>query len=99
MAIVMKLRWEGVTAEQYDEACRVVDWENAPPDGGVFHVAWFEDGGLNVVDVWDSPEQLDAFVGMRLLPGTTQVGIEGEPKVEVQPAHRVFDARNAVAWS
>jgi len=98
MAIVMKMRWDEVTPELYDEVCRIVDWEGDPPDGGVFHVAWFTDGGLNVLDVWDSAEQFEAFTA-RLVPGTQQAGITSEPQVEVQPAHRVFDARKGEAWS
>jgi hypothetical protein len=33
-----------------------------------------------------------AFVDNRLMPGIAQAGgVEGEPKVTITPAHRVFD--------
>jgi hypothetical protein len=99
MAIVMKLRWEGVTPQQYDKACETAAWETDPPDGGVFHVAWFGDDGINVLDVWDSAEQFEAFLGTRLQAATQAAGMEGEPTVEISPAHRVFDVRQATAWS
>ena len=91
MAIVMNMNWAGVTPEQYDALRDAVRWEDGV-DGGVFHVAWFQDGAVRVVDVWDTAEQFDTFVGTRLMPGVATVGIEGEPVVDIQPAHRVFDA-------
>jgi hypothetical protein len=99
MAIVMRMTWAGVTSDQYDKACEIAGWEDDPPEGGIFHVAWLDDDGLNVVDVWDSPEQFDAFAGGRLAAATNAAGMEGEPEVEISPAYRIFDARNAVAWS
>ena len=46
----MKMRWEGVQPDQYDVR-PVVNWETDVPEGLVFHVAWFRDGGITVVDV------------------------------------------------
>lgn len=98
MAVVMKMRWEGVTPEKYDAVRDIAQWETDVPEGAIFHVVWFTDGGANVIDVWDSPEQFEAF-GERLMPATAQVGIDTEPQIEFEPAHRVFDARKGEAWS
>jgi hypothetical protein len=95
MAVVMSMNWAGVTAEQYDAVRDAVKWEDGV-DGGVFHVAWFQDGSMRVVDVWESAEAFDAFVNDRLMPGVAQVGLEGQPEVDIQPAHRVFDAAAGV---
>ena len=92
MAIVMQMTWRGVTPAQYDRTLEEVRWETDAPVGGIFHVAWFESGALRVVDVWESAEQFQTFVDSRLMPGVAKVGIEGEPEVSIQPAHRVFDA-------
>ena len=99
MAIVMQLRWDGVTPEQYDKAIDVVKWEENVPTGGIFHVSWFEDGALRVTDVWESADDFQTFVDQRLMPGVAEVGIEGEPKVEIRQAHRIFDAANGTARS
>lgn len=99
MAVVMQMRWEGVTPDQYEKTRDVVQWETETPDGAIFHVAWFDDGGVNVLDVWETAEHFQAFVEERLRPATTQVGIEGEPKVDFQPAHRIFDAQHGTARS
>ena len=99
MAIVMNMKWDGVTPEQYDAARAEVDWEGKGPDGGIFHVAWFQDGALRVVDVWESAGAFQAFVDTRLMPGVTKVGIAGEPDVDIQPAHRIFDSAHGEARS
>ena len=71
MAVLTRMQWAGVTPQDYDEACHVVNWEGRPPVGNVFHLAWFADGGLNVVDVWDFPEDFEDFevFRMRVLEG------------------------------
>ena len=91
MAVVMYMEWDGVTPEQYDEARDRVDWEGNVPDGANLHVPWFVDGGIRVVDVWESAEQFQAFAEQRLMPGVQEVGIDGEPRVQIHPLHsRVF---------
>lgn len=90
MPTVMSMRWRGVTPEQYEESRKVVNWEGDVPDGARFHVAWFDDDGLRVTDLWESPDKFQAFVEQRLRPGVEQVGIEGEPEVEMVEAQNVF---------
>lgn len=90
MAVVMFMEWEGVTREQYEEVRKVVNWEGDVPAGGMFHVAAVTDTGLQVTDLWQSAEAFQAFVEGRLMPGVQQVGIKGEPRVEVHPIHALF---------
>jgi hypothetical protein len=99
MAIVMQLRWDGVTPEQYDQTRGVVNWETDLPKGAIFHVAWFENDGIRVTDVWETADDFQSFVDSRLMPATAKVGIQGEPKVEIKPAHRIFDAAHGEARS
>ncbi len=99
MPVVMTMRWDGVTPDQYDAMQREVRWETEGPDGGLFHVAWFEDGAMRVVDVWESADEYQTFAEERLMPGVAAVGIQGEPQVAIQPAHRVFDAAHGEARS
>jgi hypothetical protein len=95
----MEMTWDGVTPAQYDAALAEVKWEQEAPKGGLFHVAWFADGALRVVDAWETAEEFQAFVDERLMPGVAKVGIEGEPVVSVASAHRVFDAAHGEARS
>ena len=94
MAIVMNMKWDGVTPEQYDALRDEVKWETDRPTGGLGHIAWFQDGALRVTDAWETPELFQAFVDNRLMPGVATVGIAGAPAIDIQPAHRVFDAQH-----
>jgi hypothetical protein len=93
MQTVMHMRWAGVTPEQYEEARAKVGWETDVADGAVLHVAGFDDGGLRVTDVWESPEQFQRFVEERLTPAVQEIGIQGEPDVQFYPVHAIFNVR------
>jgi hypothetical protein len=60
------------------------------PDGAQFHVAWFDGGALNAIDLWESPEAFQSFQQSRLAAGIQEAGIQGEPEVQFHDAHAVF---------
>ena len=91
--VVMSMRWSGVTPEQYERSREVVNWEGDLPDGAILHIAGFDDNGIRVTDVWESAEQFQDFVESRLMPGVQEVGIQGEPEVEIFPVQNVFNPR------
>lgn len=86
----MTMKWAGVNPQQYDQVRELVKWEEDKPQGGMFHIAYFDNEGLRVTDVWKTKEDFDNFVNNRLMPGVKQLGIEGQPEVEIHPAHAVF---------
>jgi hypothetical protein len=90
MAVVMFMEWDGVTLEQYDAVRKLVNWEGNPPEGGMFHVAANTDKGLRVTDLWQSAEAFQSFTEQRLMPGVQQLGIPGQPRVEIYPVHALF---------
>jgi hypothetical protein len=90
MPFVMRMDWPGVTSEQYDELRDIVNWETDKADGGLLHVAAFDDAGIHVTDLWDSPEQFQRFADERLMPAVEKLGVEGEPQITVLPTHAVF---------
>jgi hypothetical protein len=90
MAQVLKMRWEGVTPEQYEALRPIVHWESDPPDGLLSHVAWFRDGGITIIDVWESSQHFDDFKQGRLMPGVQQIGLEGQPVLKWFDAHTYF---------
>jgi hypothetical protein len=92
MAVVMTMRWAGVTPEQYDAVRDTVRWEQDTPDGAVLHVASFEGGALHVTDVWDTQEDFERFFASRLAAAVKEAGIEGEPESSFTPLHRRFVA-------
>ena len=90
MPVVIEMEWDGVTPDQYDQVRGVVGWETDDPRGGFFHVVSFDDGRLKVTDVWETAEDFQAFVDQRLMPGVQRVGLAGEPRVVIRPAHRIY---------
>jgi len=90
MATVMLMHWPEVSREQYEQARREIDWEGQVPQGAKFHVAWFGDDGLHVLDLWDSAEDFQRFAEQRLAPGVQKIGIQGQPQVEFAEAAAVF---------
>ncbi len=92
MPVVMRMHWPAVDAEMYERVRKIVDWEGDPAPGGLFHVAFFDDTGFNVLDVWESPEHFQTFVDTRLMPGVAESGgVDGEPIVTITPAHAVWN--------
>lgn len=82
MSILIRFAPASLTAEQYDESIRrLEEGGDFPPDGLDYHVCFGTDGNFKVSEIWDSPEQLEAF-GERLLPLLGDIGIEpGEPEL------------------
>ncbi len=90
MAVVIFMEWDGVTLEHYEALRKLVNWEGNPAEGGMFHVAAIMDKGLRVTDLWQSAEAFQSFVEQRLMPGVQQLGIPGQPQVEIYPVHALF---------
>jgi hypothetical protein len=90
MSIVVRFTPDGLTAEQYERAVRMLEDQGAfPPDGLDYHVCFGADGDLRVSEIWDSEEQFEAF-GKRLTPVLAEVGITAaEPPAHFE-VHRVF---------
>jgi hypothetical protein len=84
LSIVVRFHPTGLTREQYDQSVRRLEdaglWPD--PDGLQMHVLFGSDGDLRVSEIWDSPQQLQAF-GDQLMPILTDIGIQfsGEPDV------------------
>src|SRR5215212_4704214 len=95
MAVMMQMTWEGIGAEEYEAARKPVNWEGDVPPGAMFHVVAVTDNGVRVTDVWESAESFDAFVRDRLMPGVQELGIPGEPQVQILYAPRLFAPASA----
>ena len=85
MAILVKFSVSGATVEKYEEVLRRLEKAGgAIPPGQLYHVSYGSRENLQVIDVFDSQESLDAF-GKTLLP------IIGEMEITAQPEiHEVY---------
>ena len=100
MAVVMQMRWAGISRDDYDQAVEAVGWERDPATGGRNHIAWFDDDALHVIDVWDSEEDFNRFAQDRLMPGLAAAGLlegKGEPEVTFAPLHRQWSPDQVAA--
>jgi hypothetical protein len=90
LATLTMVEWDGVTQQQYEALRRLVDWEGDSPKGLSFHVAAFDEKGGHFVDVWETADEFQSFIESRLMPGAKQVGMQGEPRAQMQPVHALF---------
>ena len=52
MAVGIRIKIAGVSAEQFDRLNAAVDPDSNPPDGLIFHASGPVDGGWGVLDFW-----------------------------------------------
>lgn len=90
MPITATFNVADMTAEHYDQVMADLSAKGlAKPAGRRFHVAWASQDGWTVVDVWDSPDQLQAFAET-LMPLLAGVGVT-PPEPQMQEVHNVVD--------
>ena len=88
MAIVVHFEVSGMSSEKYEEALRRLEAAGAgAPPGRLYHVSYGAPENLQVTDVYDSPQSLEAF-GRVLEPVLRELGIAAVPRV--QPAYRII---------
>jgi len=81
---------EGTTTDDYDAVNEAIGIDQDHlPDGLVSHAVGPTDdgGGLLIVDVWESPEQLETFMQEKVGPAMAQVGVEPQGQPRVHPVH------------
>ncbi len=85
---------KGFTPEKYKEAIRQLEAAGAgAPEGRIHHIALENDGEIQVFDIWESQEALDAFAGT-LVPVLTGLGVELSPPM-VSRVHNVIEGQLA----
>src|SRR5262245_59901414 len=88
MAIVVKFAVNNMPADRYDEVIRRLEAGGAgAPAGRLYHVAYGSPDAIQVIDVYDSPDSLNAF-GATLIPILQEMGIEAAP--DVQMVHSII---------
>jgi hypothetical protein len=92
MSIVVRFKPTSLTAATYDESTLQLETAGVDPrpDGLDRHICFGTDGDLQVIEIWDSHEQFEAF-GQRLgqLPVLAELGIEFSAPPEILDVHRI----------
>jgi hypothetical protein len=91
MAVGIRIRFAGVTQEQFDAINAHVDPASDPPSGLIFHASGPIDGGWGVIDFWQSRELFDAFAP-RIQSSVEAAGVQlqGPPDIKEFPVHEMF---------
>lgn len=91
MTVGIRMKFAGMSQEQFDQVNRHVDPVTNPPKGLVFHSSGPIDDGWGVIDYWESREDFDAF-GPRIQKSADAAGVhlQGPPDVKQFPVHETF---------
>jgi hypothetical protein len=90
MTISVHFRHRGFTPDRYDQAIQRLEGQgHGAPAGRLNHFALNADGEIEVFDVLESPQALDAF-GPAFMPILIELGVELHPPT-------VWPVRNTIA--
>jgi hypothetical protein len=90
MAVTVFMHWRGITPGQYDALMTRLDLDVNPAAGEVLHLAAFTEEGLEVCDVWQTEQAFRGFLEQRMRPAATELGIEGEPEIQLVPLRNLY---------
>jgi hypothetical protein len=90
MAVGIRLKLDGGTAEQMDRLNAEIDPDGNPPEGILFHASGPVEGGWGVLDFWESREHFDRFAAERIGPAMAAIGATGQPEIHEFPVHEHF---------
>jgi hypothetical protein len=94
MAVGIRVKFDGVDADQFDKLEAAHNARNDVPAGLIFHASGPIEGGWGVLDFWESREQFDSFVGDRVGPAAAEVGITAVQDIHEFPVHEHLLGRN-----
>jgi len=81
MAVGIVFDGVGVTQAQYEQVLHQVSPDDALAPGMLHHVAGTVEGGIVVVELWESQEALNTFFTEKLGAALQAAGISIQPKV------------------
>ena len=91
MAVGIRLKLDGGTAEMADRLNAEIDPDGNPPDGILFHASGPVDGGWGVIAFWESRAHFDRFASERIGPAMAAIGAPGgPPEIHEFPVHEHF---------
>jgi hypothetical protein len=87
MAVGIRIKIPGVTAEQFDKMEESVNARGNHPAGLIFHASGPIDGGWGVIDFWESRADFDRFAEERIGPAMAAGGVAVQPDIHEFPVH------------
>lgn len=91
MAVGIRVKFAGLSQEQFDQMLHHVDAATNPLKGLLFHASGPIDEGWGVIDFWESRQDFDAFQPrLQEAVAAADVELQGPPDVKEFPVHEVF---------
>ena len=90
MAIAVHFKHRGFTPAKYDQAISRLDAAGkGKPVGRLYHSALEADGEIEVFDIWESQEALEAWGPQGFVPVLIDLGVELHPPT-IHPVRNVI---------
>ena len=88
--LLMLFEVDGLTTDQYDQMAARMPAHNGQSEGPwVVHTAAVKEGGIVVVDLWESAEAFGKFAEEQIAPAGQEVGM-GPAEPRIVPVHAVI---------
>jgi hypothetical protein len=55
-------------------SARLAAEQSTPPEGFIVHAAGYTGKGFRIIEIWETREQFDRFLGERVMPLVAEVG-------------------------
>ena len=88
MTVSVSFVAQGMTRQDYDQASRALNQE--PHAGLLLHTVAVVEGGLQILDIWDSAEAFQAFAQNTLGPGLASMGFTEQPDITVHDLYNIW---------
>jgi hypothetical protein len=96
MAVCLVMQFTGVDNKKYDAVMEKLGLSGKDgnwPKGIISHIAGNTSDGFCVVDVWETQQDFDAFMGSRLQPAFDAVGGLPQPRVTTFGVHNTYRSK------
>jgi hypothetical protein len=92
MAVGIRIKFAGLSQDEFDKINDAIDPRSDAPEGLLFHASGPIDEGWGVIDFWESRGAFDTFQEARIVPAVQEAGVElqGPPDVKEFPVHEYF---------
>ena len=88
MTVGIRVKFDGMEAEQFDKLEAELGTRENIPAGLIFHASGpLDDGGWGVLAFWESREKFDSFVSERVGPAAAAVGMTVQPEIREFQVH------------
>ena len=97
MVVLMELDLDGVSREDGEAVTNDMGVRENPPPGLIAHVTTDTDGGVHVVDIWESAADFQRFAEAQLMPSMKKVSQErGIQMPDPLPEPKIVEAYDLV---